>query len=359
MRNILVICPYPVGVAAGQRLKYEQYFDNWNNNGYQVVVSPFMDERMWNVVHKKGNFLLKVVGTLKGYLNRIKDIRTLKEYDLVYIFMWVTPFGGTLFERIFRFFSKKIIFDIEDSVDTAVKSSINPMLSFFRGRRSKAHYLIKHSDHVISSSPFLNDYCLKLNKKRKSTYISSSINVQRFIPINKYKNDHKIVIGWTGTFTSIKYLNLLREVFIELAKCCEYKLLVIGNFKYHIPGVDVETVEWTFKNEVKDLQRIDIGIYPLDTGDWVLGKSGLKVIQYMSFGLPTISTDIGTTKKIVSHMENGILAKTDEEWLFFLKLLINDNVLRKNLGLSALKVALSRYSQEAIAPKYLTILNKE
>ena len=28
-KKILIICPYPEGQAAGQRLKYEQYFDYW------------------------------------------------------------------------------------------------------------------------------------------------------------------------------------------------------------------------------------------------------------------------------------------------------------------------------------------
>ena len=43
-KKILVICPFPVGVAAGQRLKYEQYFDEWQDEGYDVTVSSFMSK---------------------------------------------------------------------------------------------------------------------------------------------------------------------------------------------------------------------------------------------------------------------------------------------------------------------------
>jgi len=32
-KRIFVMCPFPQGVAAGQRLKYEQYFDHWRENG--------------------------------------------------------------------------------------------------------------------------------------------------------------------------------------------------------------------------------------------------------------------------------------------------------------------------------------
>ena len=41
--SMLVLCPYPLGVAAGQRLKFEQYYDDWRRLGWDVTVSPYMD----------------------------------------------------------------------------------------------------------------------------------------------------------------------------------------------------------------------------------------------------------------------------------------------------------------------------
>ena len=55
-KKVLVICPFPQGVAAGQRLKYEQYFDHWSENCYEIKVSSFMDMSMWNVVYSRGNY---------------------------------------------------------------------------------------------------------------------------------------------------------------------------------------------------------------------------------------------------------------------------------------------------------------
>ena len=51
-KGIFVICPFPQDVAAGQRLKYEQYFDHWRENGYDITVSSFMDMPMWRIVYK-------------------------------------------------------------------------------------------------------------------------------------------------------------------------------------------------------------------------------------------------------------------------------------------------------------------
>ena len=43
--------------------------------------------------------------------------------------------------------------------------------------------------------------------------------------------------------------------------------------------------------EIVDLLKIDIGLYPLLQEEWVLGKSGLKTMQYMSLGIPSISSE--------------------------------------------------------------------
>ena len=355
--KILVICPFPQGVAAGQRLKYEQYFEHWKKEEYHVTVSSFMDGPMWDVVYTSGNYIPKIFGTLRGYRQRILDLFRFKNYDLVYVFMWVTPFGSSFFERLTYFLSNNLIYDVEDNVLIEKSNNLNPFVKLLKSK-GKTKYLIKYADHVITSSPYLNNYCLGLNLKKKCTYISSSVNTDKFLPINSYSNKGIITIGWTGTFSSKIYLDLLRNVFIELSKHCIFKLRIIGNFDYNIPGINMEIIQWSEHREIEDLQGIDIGVYPLVQDEWVLGKSGLKAIQYMAFGIPTVATNIGTTPDIIQHMENGLLVKTDKEWVKALKMLINDKILRKKLGEAARVTVLRDYSQNSIEEKYVSILNK-
>jgi glycosyltransferase involved in cell wall biosynthesis len=356
-RKILIICPFPHGIAAGQRLKYEQYFDHWRENGYEVTVSPFMDMSMWRIVYTRGNFVGKIFGTLRGNVRRLCDIFRVSQYDLVYVFMWVTPLGSSLFERIFRTFSKRLVYDIEDNLMMEKASDANPIVGFFKGL-GKTKYLIETADHVITSSPFLNDYCLGVNNKKACTYISSSVDVNRFLPVNDYSNDKKVTIGWTGTFSSRIYLDLLRNVFAKLRERCDFKLRIIGNFEYDLPGIDIEVIQWSKENEVKDLQGIDIGIYPLVIDEWVLGKSGLKAIQYMAFGLPTVATNFGTTPRIIQQMQNGWLVRTDEEWVHALETLILHPELRRKLGNAARMTIVENYSISAIKSSYFEILEK-
>ncbi|MEA3034109.1 MAG: hypothetical protein QOH86_2125, partial [Sphingomonadales bacterium] len=337
-KRMLVLCPFPEGVAAGQRLKYEQYFDDWRAGGWEIEISPFMDMPMWRIVYERGHVAGKVLGVLRGHLRRIRDLFRIRRHELVYVFMWVTPFGTTLFERLTRALARRLVFDVEDNVildPRAVRHEVvNPIAQWLKGP-GKPLYLIRRADHVISSSPFLNDDCLAINEKKAATYITSSVDTDRFLPATPYSNARKVTVGWTGTFSSKIYLDLLRPVFARLAERVDFRLLVIGNFDYDLPGIDLEVIRWTAEREVADLQRFDIGVYPLPLDDWVMGKSGLKAIQYMAFGLPTVATEVGTTPRLLRHGENGLLVRTEAEWVGALERLIRDPELRRRLGEAA------------------------
>jgi glycosyltransferase involved in cell wall biosynthesis len=355
-KSILIICPFPEKLAAGQRLKYEQYFDFWIDNGYNVTVSPFMNVSMWNIVYLKGNYLKKIMYTILGHFVRLSDIFRIHRYDVVYVFMWVTPLGTIIFERIFRSLSTRLVYDIEDSTTEVIDNDTNSIVSFLKNA-NKSKFLMEVADQVITSSPLLNNYCLGINKKRQCKYISSSVNTDNFIPANNYNNNAVVTIGWTGTFSSKKYLDLLRSVFIELKDKCEFKLIIIGNFEYNFPEIDLEVIQWSSETEVLDMQKIDIGVYPLSDDLWVNGKSGLKAIQYMAFGLPIVASNVGITPKVINHMENGILVNNRKEWVDMLYKLIMDPALRKKIGVNGRNTAIEKYSNDVVGVEYLSILN--
>jgi glycosyltransferase involved in cell wall biosynthesis len=356
--RILVLCPFPEGVAAGQRLKYEQYLEDWRARGWDVTVSSYMDLHMWRVVYRPGWLLEKLAGVLRGHLRRVVDIGRTSKFELVYIFMWVTPFGSTLFERLVRILARRLIYDVEDSVTATQRLSHerNPNALFkpFKSKR-KMRFLIRMADHVITSSPFANADCELINRRGRATYITSSVDTNRFLA-RATRPDGPVTIGWTGTYSTRDHLDLLRSVFARLATRRAYRLLVIGNFDYDLPGVDLTVVQWSEAREIEDLQCMDIGVYPLPIDEWVLGKSGLKAIQYMAMSLPIVATRVGTTPLLIDNMIDGILVNTDDEWVTALKALIDDPSLRHALGAAARQKAVERFSREAVAPQYRRIL---
>lgn len=358
-KRMLVLCPYPIGVAAGQRLKFEQYYDDWRAVGWQVDVAPFMDSALWDVIYKHGHLAPKLAGVARGYLRRVRDLLRVPSYELVYCHMSVTPIGTSIAERLTRVLAKKLVYDIEDNVIALAQdyghNHPNPVVRFLRGG-GKYRYLVREADHVVTSSPTANEHCRAINRRAACTYISSSLDADRFEPAFRYSNDGLVTIGWTGTFSTRRYLDLLRGVFQKLATRRRFRLRVIGNFDYELPGVDLEVIRWTAEREIDDLQGIDIGVYPLTVDEWVSGKSGLKAIQYMMMGLPCVATNVGTTPLIIRHGENGLLATTEEEWLEALTRLLDDPDLRRRIGEAARRDAVAKYSTKAIAAEYRRVL---
>ena len=317
-----------------------------------------MGMRMWKIVHQPGHILAKIWGTMLGTARRVRDLFRIASFDAVYVHMWVTPLGTTLAERLVRMLAPALIYDIEDNVALQPGSAKPGVLKRLLRGTAKPAYLVREADHVITSSPALNDWCLTRNRMGRCTYISSSVDTERFLPVNPYSNEGIATIGWTGTFSSRPYLDLLRDVFLGLARTHRFRLRVIGNFDYDLPGVDLEVLRWSASEEVRQMQGIDIGVYPLPDDDWVSGKSGLKAIQYMAFGLPTVATAVGTTPRIIQHMHNGVLVSSVEDWLAALKLLLDDPGLRRRLGTAARATAVANHSLHAIKSQYSNILNE-
>ncbi len=355
-KKILVICPHPENIAPGQRLKYEQYFDNWRKNGYEITVSPFFSNRMQSILYNKSNKLEKVYWVLWAYLKRVLTAFTLKQYDLVYIFLWVTPFGYPLMERLYVTINPNMVYDIDDAIFMKAESVINRSIDFIRGR-SKPFFLMKKAKHVIACTPFLTEVALTYNPN--VTDISSTINTDSYKPVNLYNNDQKLVLGWSGSHSTSPFLYLLKDVLLELHAKIPFKLLVMGDASFNIEGLDVEALPWSVESEIPTFQRFDIGLYPLPLDNkWVLGKSGLKALQYMAVGLPVVATAIGANYRIIENGKTGFLVKTKEEWINQLVILMNNPGLRKNTGQAAREAVVENYSIHANAPLYLSVITE-
>jgi len=351
MKKILILSPYPEGVAGGQRLKYEQYYDSWEKQGYSLTKSSFFDNKTWDILWKKGFLLSKIHGTCMGYLRRIRDVARLRKYEIVYIFMWGTPLGLPFFEWIVSIMGKKIIYDLDDFVFNS--SDYLPLLK----GGYKCRFLIRHSHNVIVSSPFSINYCEKNNKFSNVQYIPCSLDLERF-RLKKREWSQKIVLGWTGTFSSKPYLDSIKDVFYEVAKNMDIKIILITNFDYSLEGLDYENVTWKESSEIEDLHRIDIGLYPLINSEWALGKGGLKALQYMATGIPAIATNFGTVKDFITHKENGFLVDTTKQWVDAIITVAENAELRKKIIMNARNTVEKSYSVSSNKKKYLNIFEE-
>jgi glycosyltransferase involved in cell wall biosynthesis len=193
---------------------------------------------------------------------------------------------------------------------------------------------MKSANHIITCTPYLDEFAKQFNAN--TTDISSTINTEKYLPVNTYSNDHTIVLGWSGSHSTLRILKLILPALTALKDLLDYKLLVMGGTNIDIPGIQMEKLEWSEEKEISTLQKIDIGLYPLPMDEeWVKGKSGLKALQYMALGIPTIASNCGCNDRVIHNGISGFLVSTQEEWIEKIILLAKDAALRKSMGKAA------------------------
>lgn len=357
-KRILFLNPYPVNKAPSQRLKYEQYFDAFREDGWQIDNSSFINEHFWTFIYKPGHVFAKFIQTFLAYIRRFFTILfQVPKYDVVYVHLWVSPFGPPFFEFLTVLLAKRVIYDIDDLVYLSDSSKANKFWVNLKGKK-KMIYLMKKAYHVITCTPTLDKFVRKYTTH--TTDISSTVDTDlRYQAKTDYALHSIPILGWSGSVTTARYLYLLAPALQTLSQSHNFKLIVIGDNNFNIDGVNVEAYDWSESIEIPLLSTFDIGLYPLPNEEWVYGKSGLKAIQYMALGIPTIATAIGTNFRVITNDESGLLIPVDDTqaWVNAIERLLQDATLREKLGKAGRDKVVKQFSISANKKTYLDILN--
>ena len=353
--KILFLTPHPEE-GASTRYRVKQFFPYFSYNGIECLFHPFFSSDCYRILYKKGRILKKGLNLLNGIVQRTIDLVNSKDIDIVFVHLEASPLGVPIFEKIFKFLNKPIIYDLDDAIYIKEVSPAN-RLAYFLKSPSKIPKIIAMSNHIIVCNEYLEDYGKRFNQSIKM--IPTSVDTDKFTVKDYSVQNNRIVIGWIGSHSTAHYLGQLTEVFKKLNRKYKFVLKIIGSDRQdYFPGTNVIYSDWSLEKDIYEFQDLDIGIYPLPDNEWVKGKTGFKTVQYMSVGVPCIASRIGRNIRIVEDGVNGFLANSEEEWIKKLSLLIEDAELRKKLGMAGRKTVEERYSVKANAPKYLEIFKK-
>lgn len=351
---MLFLTPYPEACAPSQRLKFEQYYPHFRAAGIDVVVSPFVGPELWKVLYEPGHFVAKSVWTGVGYARRLRDALRIEEFAVVYLHLWAVPFGPPWFEERLTRLGIPLVYDIDDLIYLPRASRANGFVSRFR-REERIARIMRAARSVIVSSDYLRQFAAQHNPR--ATRISSTIDTDLYEPRRHTAETRRVTIGWSGSHSTAPYLQLIAPALRQLAGRFEVRLLVIGEPSFRMDGVRVEARPWRLDRETADLAEMDIGVYPLPQEEWVLGKSGLKALQYMGMGVPVVASAIGSACEFIKHGDNGLLAGSMDDWVAHISRLIENPTLRARMGAAGRATVEAHYGVRATAPIYLRILD--
>jgi len=351
--RLLALVPSLYDKSPGQRYRLEQWEPLLRERGVDITYAPFECAELNDVVYKQGQIAKKLRLVVQALGRRASLLSKLTNYDVIYLHREAALLGPAVFERLIHRSGVPIVFDFDDAIFLSYKSPSNGYLSYLKFA-GKTKTNCRLAAHVMVGNPYLAEYARQFNQN--VSIIPTTIDTDKYKPVNIEDASGPVVIGWTGSHSTVQHLDTLRSALAKLAQRESIRLRVIGTPNYQIEGVEFETIMWRSETEVEDLSAVDIGIMPLPDDNWARGKCGAKALQFMAMGIPTVCSPVGVNTDIIQDNENGLIANSEDEWIEKLSLLIRSRELRARLGKAGRQTIEQRFSAAVQAPRVYEVL---
>ena len=352
--HVLALMPALYDTSPGQRYRLEQWEPLLRERGVEITYAPFEDEELHALLYKPGLLGKKLQLVTRGLNRRLSLVRKVKDYDLVYILREAALLGPPIFEKLIHQRGVPIVFDFDDAVFVSYRSPSNGYLSYLKFA-SKTKTICRLASHVMVGNPYLAEYARQVNDR--VTVIPTTIDTEKYRVPPRAEKAGPPVIGWTGSYSTVQHLDTLRGALKKLAERESFRLRVIGTPSYECAPIEVEARQWRADSELEDLSAIDIGMMPLPDDKWSKGKCGLKALQFMALGIPTICSPVGVNTDIIQDDVNGFIAGTEDEWVEKLSRLLRSAELRQRLGQAGRATVEQKYSAITQTPRVYEIFN--
>ena len=384
MTRILILAPYPWDEAPSQRFRFELFLKTTQHSGVKWDFQSFYSAKGWKKLYETPNPLLKAWLLLYGFARRKWALLKISHYDLVFVHREITPVGPPVFEWIIgNIFRKKIIFDFDDAIwmNDGHDSRLNWWLKsrwkikkicqwsyiISTGNQFLADYAQQYGDQVVLIPTIVDTQIHQKNLLRHAQLDKSSTELPEPLnPANQIKsvgdqwstfNSKRPTVGWTGSHSTLFYLDSISPVLQALEKECDFEFVVIANKNPKLLLKNYRYIKWARATEIEDLSQIDIGIMPLEDTEWAKGKCGFKLIQYGAMSIPSVASPVGVNKEIIIDGVTGYLANSSEEWQKRLLLLLKNPELRNSMGAAARIHIEENYSVNIVKKRFLALFS--
>lgn len=341
------------------RYRILQYLEPLNEHGISCLSRSGVSDYVYERFAPSRGAGAKAVYFGLGALSRSLAVLAARNFDAVFmqrlVVPHVYPFPEVAVCRMARLMGKRIIFDFDDAIFSTSPHRKRTLAEKFSDRDRVAR-VIARCDAVIAGNAYLAAYARLYNAN--VTVIPTAVDTKKY-PLKHClpdRPDQPCIIGWIGMPGALPYLNLLKPVFQALAARRRILIRIVGGVGFHCPGVEVEHLPWSLRDETNLILSFDIGVMPLGDSEEARGKCGLKLLQYMAAGLPAVASPISANREIITDGINGYLAGSRDEWIIKLDRLIESPGLRRELGLRGRETVERHYSLQANLPRLAAAL---
>lgn len=346
--------------GASSRYRVYQYLPLLEQAGFEGVVRPlFSDAYLQRIYSDRPRWRQQVsqAPAIIGALTRRwwLLLRKISDCDVIFVQYEALPYLPFAWEKKMFTSGSPVVVDYDDAVHLNYEQHRNPLVR--RILRSKVSGIVTRSRQVITGNRYLAEWATRFNSN--VTVIPTSVDLRKY-PLGTIARpaNAKPVIGWIGTPITAKYLKLLERPLRALRTRTDFVLKVIGAPDFGMDGIEIVHVRWKESTEVDELRTCDIGVMPIPDEPWGYGKSALKLIQYLAAGVAAVASPVGANCDVVKEGENGLLARTESDWIEKLALLIEQPALRRQLTQTGRHTVEERFSLQANAPRFADVLRR-
>ncbi|HNP82480.1 MAG TPA: glycosyltransferase family 4 protein [Nitrospira sp.] len=345
-------------IGPSSRYRVFQFLPHFQAAGIGCRVEALFGETYFSIlkVHPRAlRTLLKIPYVLICFLRRLWTLLTLGKRDLIVIEGQLFPYAPPLAERLLRWCRYRVAIEMDDAI------YLTP------GHEKKIPALLSMATGAIVGNDRLAAYAKQFSPR--VCVVPTVVDTERFKPDStrstgsSAQNSDAITIVWIGLAYNLKYLDVLAPALRALQSRFRLTLRVVCSRPPHMPGVEIEFRPWDFQREVADLQDATIGVMPLEDTEWARGKCGLKLLQYLAVGVPSVASPVGVNRDIIANGENGFLAATEQEWYERLETLCRQPQLRARMGQAGRRTVEEQYSLAVWGPRlgdvYRTLAGNE
>lgn len=223
---------------------------------------------------------------------------------------------------ICAFLAKQILKDRGVKFITTLHGTDITLVGLEKSYYNLVRFGILESDTITTVSQYLKDVTteqFKIDKEIK--VVPNSVDIDKFSPIKKNPNchlahmDEKLIIH-ISNFRPVKNIESMIRTFYHIQKETNSKLALIGD------GPEISTarslaIELDILNRVNFLSKVEAVEDILPYADLFLLTSkqesfGLALLEAMSCGIPTISSNVGGIPEVVQEGKTGFIFDPDD-----------------------------------------------
>ena len=341
--RVLFLTRYAAG-GPSSRYRVVQFLPHLERAGIDYRLEPLLDDR-----YLTARFSGRRPGP--GYLAarslaRVRVLLGSHRFDVVFVQKELFPWAPPIVEWALSIARARVILDLDDAIHLPYRG--RPLLA------RKVPTAIARASLVLAGNRWLAGYARAFNPN--TVHFPTVVDAERFTPRVGCPAGARVVVGWMGSPETARFLVDAVPALARAQARADFVLRVVGDERFAAPGIELDARAWTYDREADDLRGFDVGVMPLRDDEWARGKCSLKLLQYMSAGLATVSSPGGSVGDIVRDGDNGFVARTGEEWTDRLVTLVGDPERRARMGGRAREWVLAHYNLANYGSRLVAIL---